>query len=181
MMLYTDARNFLLSTLRKGEAGKHVIRAMFDLIRCDFQHLSRLSLSAMLHMTDLNIILTLWRLQIEQAEEACRNFAPKNLMASLYGENLVNNPLETLLAVNQFMGLEIPAEHIESMVNSDRRYDDAKVSGQRFSVQKRQETYQQLESFYGTDLDNGLNWMLKNNPDARLHPQLTAPLIIRSK
>ena len=35
------------------------VRAMIDLIRCDFQHLSNLSLSAMLHMTDLNIILTL--------------------------------------------------------------------------------------------------------------------------
>ena len=79
--MYTDAKNFLLSTLSKGEGEKHVIRAMFDLIRCDFQHLANLSFSAMLHMTDLNIILTLWRLHIEQAENALQQFSPKNVMA----------------------------------------------------------------------------------------------------
>ena len=107
LLMYTDAENFLLSTLRKGEGGKHVIRAMFDLLRCDFQHLANLDLSAMLHMTDLNIILTLWRLQIEQAEQALQQFSPKNVLASLYGEKLIHKPLETLEAANQFLELGI--------------------------------------------------------------------------
>ena len=44
LMLYTDAKNFLLSTLRKGEESKYTVRAMFDLIRCDFPHLANLGL-----------------------------------------------------------------------------------------------------------------------------------------
>jgi len=177
LMLYTDARNFLLSTLRKGEGGKHVIRAMFDLLRCDFQHLSNLSLSAMLHMTDLNIILTLWRLQIEQAENALRQFASKKAMASLYGENLIHNPLEAIQAANQFLDLGVSSGQIKVIVDSDSRYDDAKSEGERFSVQKRQDRYQKVEDFYGEDLNNGLNWMIRNNPRTELNPDLSEPLI----
>jgi hypothetical protein len=177
LLLYTDARNFLLSSLRKGEGGKHVIRAMFDLLRCDFPHLANLSLSAMLHMTDLNIILTLWRLQIEQAEQALAQLAPGKSLASLYGEKLIHDPLSVLQAANQFLELGIPHEKIDAIVNSDSRHDDAKSKGDRFSLQKRQATYQRLENFYGEDLSNGLKWMLRTNPHVKLTPELNAPLV----
>ena len=178
LMLYTDARNFLLSTLKKGEGGKHVIRAMFDLLRCDFPHLSNLSFSAMIHMTDLNIILTLWRLQIEQAEKALQDFSSRNLMASLYGEKLISHPLQTLRAANKFLDLGISPEQINDIVKSDSRFNDAKSIGERFSLQKRSEVYERLESFYGPDLDNGFNWMIKNNPGTSLYPDLSGALNI---
>jgi len=177
LMMFTDARNFLLSTLRKGEGGRHVTRAMFDLLRCDFEHLANLSLSAMLHMTDLNIILTLWRLQIEQAENALRRYSPANTMASLYGEKLIQHPHETLAAANRFLGLGISAEQIEDIVKSDRRFADAKSEGQRFSLERRQETYRKLEDFYGDDLENTLNWMVRRNPGTRLEPVLSGALV----
>ena len=177
LLLYTDARNFLLSSLRKGEGGKHVIRAMFDLLRCDFPHLANLSLSGMLHMTDMNIILTFWRLQIEQAEKALQQFSSKKVLASMYGENLIHKPMEALEAANQFLDLGISPEQIEDIVKSDSRFNDAKDSGKRFSPQKRKETYQKLEDFYGVDLDNVLNWMKKNNPNTRLIPELIGALI----
>jgi hypothetical protein len=178
LLLYSDARNFVLSTLSKGEGGKHVTRAMFDLIRCDFEHLSNLSLSAMLHMTDLNIILTLWRLQIEQAEMALGTFSPEQVMASLYGENLIQNPRGALLGANRFLNLGIPDGVINDLVNSDRRFDNAKVTGQRFSVQERDETYRNMQKFYGDDLENGFNWMINRNPGTRLLPKLTGALSI---
>ena len=174
--MYTDARNFLLSTLSKGEGGRQVIRAMFDLIRCDFPHLAKLSFSAMLHMTDLNIILTLWRLHIQQAENALQQLSAKNVMASLYGEDLIQIARETLHAANQFLDLGITTEQINNIVDNDSRHEDAKSKGQEFSLQKRQDTYQKLEAFYGEDLGNGLNWMLRNNPKVTLKPDLSAPL-----
>lgn len=177
LLLYSDAKNFLLSSLRKGEGGRHVVRAMFDLIRCDFQHLSNLSLSAMLHMTDLNIILTLWRLQIDQAEMALQQFSSQQVMRSLYGEKLIADPLETLKAANRFLELGVSDEQIGAIVRSDTRFNDAKSSGEKFSLQKRQETYHKLEEFYGDDLDNGLKWMLKHNPHVKLKPNLSAALI----
>ena len=178
LLLYTDAKNFLLSTLKKGEEGRHTIRAMFDLLRCDFPHLANLTLSAMLHMTDINIIATLWRLQIEQAEMALRDFSPNNRMASLYGERLINNPLETLRAASQFMDLGISAEQINDIVTSDSRFHDAKIIGEKFSVQKRKETYQRLENFYGGELDHVLKWMVNKNPGTTLQPDLTGALNI---
>jgi len=176
LMLYTDAKNFLLSTLKKGEESKYTVRAMFDLIRCDFPHLANLGLSDSIHMTDLKVILTLWRLQIEQANQAIRYFSPRNLMASVYAERLIENPLEILLAANQFLELGIPAGQIDDIVKSDTRLNDAKNTGKRFSVEARNEAYQKVEDFYGNELDNGLRWMVQNNPGTRLNPKMSDPL-----
>lgn len=179
LMLYTDARNFLLSTLRKGESGKHLTRAMFDLIRCDFPHLSRLTISSIIHMTDWNIILTLWRLHIEQAEAMLKQHSPTQVMASLYGEELVHQPHQALQAANQFLDLGIPSDRITEIAESDKRFDDAKISGEKFSVQKRKETYQKIEQFYGIELQQIFKWMLRNNPSVRLEPKLTGSLVQR--
>jgi hypothetical protein len=178
LMLYTDARNFVLSTLSKGEGGKQTIRSMFDLLRCDFQHLSNLQLTHTIHMTDLRVAMTLWRLQIEQAEQALQLYSPDNIMASLYGEKLIRNPLETLQAVNQFMELGISSEQISAIANSDDRFIDAKNKGERFSLQKRKSRYEQLESFYGDDLDDGLQWLIRNNPGTKLRPDPSGALHI---
>lgn len=176
LMLYTDARNFILSTLKKAEGGKQTIRSMFDLIRCDFPHLSNLQLTHAIHMTDLRVIMTLWRLQIEQAEAALHQFSSGNEMASLYGENLIKSPLKALHAANQYLGLGISAAQIDTLVKSDKLSADAKNEGEQFSVQKRQETYQVLEDFFGEDLDNGLGWLLRNNPGTKLKPELSGSL-----
>ena len=149
LMLYTDAKNFLLSTLKKGEESKYTVRAMFDLIRCDFPHL---------------------------ANQAIRYFAPRNLMASVYGERLIESPLEILQAANQFLELGISAGQIDDIVGSDTRFNDAKNIGKRFSVEARSEAYQKVENFYGDELDKGLRWMVQNNPGTRLNPKMGAPL-----
>lgn len=177
LLLYTDARNFLLSTLRKGESGKHLARAMFDLIRCDFPHLSRLTMSSVIHMTDWNIILTLWRLHIEQAESMLQQHSSARVMASLYGEELVSQPRQALQAANRFLELGIPSDRITQIAESDNRFNDAKVAGKKFSVQKRRDTYQKLEDFYGIELEQVFNWMLRNNPSVQLKPKLTGSLV----
>jgi hypothetical protein len=177
LMLYTDAKNFLLSTLKKGEESKFAVRAMFDLIRCDFPHLEKLRVTDTIHMTDLKIILTLWRLQIKQAELALRTFAPQNVMASLYGEQLIENPLNALRAANQFLDLGISSDQLDQIASSDRRFMDAKNASQQFSVEKRNEAYAKVESFYGGELDKGLGWMMHGNPGTQLRPNLTGGLI----
>jgi len=176
LLMYTDARNFLLSTLKKGETAKHTVRAMFDLIRCDFPHLANLRLTDTIHMTDMKIILTLWRLQTEQAEQALKAFSSTGMMRSIYGERLIASPLETVQAANRFLELDIPAARIEAIMSSDRCLMDAKNAGQIFSAQRRKEAYQKVEHFYGAELDNGLRWMVQSNPGTRLLPELPGAL-----
>ena len=176
LMLYTDARNFLLSTLKKGEQSKYSVRAMFDLTRCDFPYLANLRLTDTIHMTDLKVILTLWRLQIEQANQALSQYSLKNRMASLYGERLIEKPLETLLLANRFLELGIAEDRLRAIANSDSRFDDAKNTGQRFSVEKRSRAYDRVKDFYGSELDKGLRWMVQNNPGTRMHPELIGAL-----
>jgi len=176
LMLYTDAQNFLLSTLKKGEQSKYAVRAMFDLTRCDFPHLANLRLTDTIHMTDLKVILTLWRLQIEQADKALQQFSPLNRMASIYGERLIESPLETLQLANRYLELGISEDEISRIANSDSRFDDAKSAGQRFSIENRKQAYEKVKAFYGTELDMGLRWMLQNNPGIQLTPTLAGTL-----
>ncbi|HNP63664.1 MAG TPA: hypothetical protein PKH39_06970 [Woeseiaceae bacterium] len=177
LMLFTDARNFVLSTLRKGEGGKQTVRSMFDLLRCDFAHLANLQLTHTIHMTDLRVIMTLWRLQIEQAKAALEGFSTSNEMASLYGESLIRQPLEALRAVNEYLQLGLSPQQIDDVIASDRRFIDAKNADERFSVEQREERYRELETFYGSDLDDGLQWLLRNNPGTQLRPELLGELL----
>lgn len=181
LMLYTDARNFVLSALKKGEGGKQTIRSMFDLLRCDFPHLAGLQLTHTIHMTDLRIIMTLWRLQIEQAEQAIQQFSPEGVMASLYGEELIDNPLGVLRAANEFLDLGFSSAQIDAIASSDDRFSDAKNVGEQFSKEKRANLYQRLEEFYGADLDDGLEWLLRNNPGSHLVPDPGGALRIQDE
>lgn len=176
LMLYTDARNFILSTLRKGEGGKQTVRSMFDLLRCDFPHLSNLQLTHTIHMTDLRVIMTLWRLQLEQAEQLLKKYSPDRRIASLYGDDLIENPGKCLQAANEFLGLGIPAEQIDAIANSEERHVDAKNPGEVFSLARREEAYQRLEAVFGDDINDGLEWLIANNPGTRVRPRLSGPL-----
>ena len=176
LMLYTDARNFLLSTLKKGEESKYAVRAMFDLIRCDFPNLAQLQVSDTIHMTDLKVIMTLWRLHIEQANQALGQFAPTNRLASVYGERLIENPLQALQTINGFLELGIPGEEIDRIAGSESRFEDAKNTGRAFSAEQREEAYRKVRDFYGEDLENGLQWMVRNNPGTLLMPEMSGAL-----
>lgn len=176
MMLYSDARNFVLSTLKKGEGGKQTIRSMFDLLRCDFPHLSGLQLTHALQMTDLRVAMTLWRLHIEQAEALLQQFAPDKSMASLYGESLVMQPETALRAAFRFLELGASEEQVEAATRSDARSIDAKNPEESFSPKKRAQAYQTLEAYFGSDIDDGLQWLIRNNPGTSLIPTLSGPL-----
>ncbi|RBP53288.1 sulfotransferase domain-containing protein [Arenicella xantha] len=176
VMLYTDARNFLLSTLKKGEDARQTVRAMFDLLRCDFPHLSQLRITDVIHMSDLKVTLTLWRLQLEQAEQMLKHFVPSNKMASLYAETLIADPAGALEAVNQFLELGLNGDVMQAIATDDVRFQDAKNSQHQFSKEKRDATYEAIESFYGADLENGYRWLTNNNPATSLTPTLTGGL-----
>jgi len=176
LMLYTDARTFVLSTLRKGEGGKQTVRSMFDLIRCDFPQLLNLQVTQTIHMTDLRVAMTLWRLQLEQAKFMLQQFSTDKVIASLYGERLIESPLEALQAANRFLQLGISSKRIEDIAGGDVRFKDAKNPQETFSKQERDRHYETLETFYGADLTDGLEWLIRNNPDTKLYPDLGAPL-----
>lgn len=176
LMLYTDARRFLLSTLNKGETAKQRQRSMFDLLRCDFPHLSQLGVSNVIHLSDLKICLTLWRLQLEQAEQVLTHVSNKAVIKSLYAETLINDPTAALYAVNTFFELDIPSESIDGIASSDVGTQDAKNTNNDFSISKRAASNQKTEEFYGADLANGYNWLVTNNPTTSLTPTLSSPL-----
>jgi len=178
LVLYTDARNFFLSSLRKGEYGRQTTRAMFDLIRCDFEHLSGLRISDVIHMSDVKVILTLWRLQIQQVEQALRSPSYSPILYSLAGESLLTNGSEVLSAVNQFMELGIGQDAIDEVLHGELMSTDAKDSSKKFSMQQRDAEYAALREFYGQDIDNALNWLNQNNPRIGLQPVLSNPLQI---
>ena len=78
--------------------------------------------------------------------------------------------------MNRHLG--IPVERIREITQSKQRFEDAKTSGETFSVQKRSETYQKLEQFYGTELEQVFKWMLRNNPAVQIRPNISGSLNI---
>ena len=181
LLLYTDARNFLLSTLKKGEQAKQQQRAMFDLLRCDFPHLSQLGLSDAIHMSDLKLCLTLWRLQLEQAEQALLAPPLKGLLRSLHAEKIISDLDSVLHSANDFLQLGIANEMLSAEALGDTASQDAKDRTRRFSVEQRESNYKAIEQFYAEDLPNGYEWLTTNNPSTSLMPQLSNALKVDSE
>lgn len=178
LMMYTDVRNFVLSTLKKGESAKQRQRSMFDLIRCDFPHLATLNVSDVIQLSDLKLSLTLWRLHIEQAQNILNtNNAGANIR-SVYAEDLINNPAKMIVACNDFLELGLSKETIDEVVNGRLITHDAKDSDAEFSLDKRASQYKKIETFFQDDLNNGYQWMLANNPSTKLTPKLPQALIV---
>lgn len=180
ILLYTDARNFLLSALKKGEPARQTLRAMFDLLRCDFPHLTNLRISDAIHMSDLKLILTLWRLQIEQAETVIRQPFSDGRLLSLHAEQIINHSSQAVLAAGDFFGLGLDKKRVKEISSGEISQRDAKEPQKKFSIEKRASVYAEIERFYGEDLSNGLQWLNANNPKIGLEPQLSAPLILAS-
>lgn len=177
LILYTDARRFLLSTLKKGEAAKQIQRSMFDLLRCDFPHLTQLSLSNAIHMSDLKLSLTLWRLQLEQAQQLLAYTPLTGRIKSLYSEALIDQPIQVLESANEFLNLGIAKDDIQNIAYGSTFRRDAKDLSMSFSAEAREQQYQAVEDFYGADLDNGYRWLCNNNPKTELLPELAEPLV----
>ena len=180
IVLYTDVKNFLCSTLAKGEHGRQRTRAMFDLLRCDFPQLANLRLSDVIRMSDLKLILTFWRLQIEQAQKMLIDFGSDTKIVSLYAEKLINDVSTALPIISEHLQLGISASKMQQIAISDERLRDAKNPQQQFSVQKRAENFHKITDFYAADLENGYHWMTQNNPAVALYPKLGNALAMKS-
>jgi len=176
LLLYTDVRHFMLSTFKKGEQAKQRQRSMFDLLRCDFSHLSQLSVSDAISMSDLKLSLTLWRLQIDQAESVLSGLPSSDGLRSLHSELLINEVDSWLYRISQHLKIELTVEQIRIISNSKLVAQDAKDGEKQFSVSEREKSYKEIEALIGTDLDKGYRWMLNNNPTATLEPILSKPL-----
>jgi GTP cyclohydrolase I len=62
-----------------------------------------------------------------------------------------------------------------------RRYPVSMIGileGQEFSLEKRKARYDQLETHYGDDLSDGLEWLIRSNPGTQLQPDLSGALKI---
>jgi hypothetical protein len=176
LILFNDARNFLLSSLRKGEGGKRLTRLMFDQIRKDFEHLSRLRLQDIIPLTDMTIICTLWRLHIEQVAPLLNEYGPQNRLRSVYGERLINDAKLVLQETNQFLNLDFSDKQLQTIINAEAFSEDSKKKDEQFSTQQRELRFKEIENFYGHEISGILDWMVKNNPQTRLKPELSFPL-----
>lgn len=172
LILYTGARRFLLSTLKQGEQARQTTRAMFDLLRCDFPHLRNLSLSNALHMSDLKLVLTLWRLQIEQIQAVLNAIGQQKSIVSLDAELLDTDPIKQLIQVNQFLDTGLIDEDMVSHLESGLLAIDAKSPSKNYDQKNRDTEYRRVYDFFANDIENGFRWLLSNNTATNLQPQL---------
>ena len=79
---------------------------------------------------------------------------------------------------HDFLQLQLSESHLREVIASEKRAQDAKNPQKKFSVEARNQVYQSLETFYGDDLQNGMQWMTQNNPHVKLVPSLSSALAL---
>ncbi|WP_417492903.1 hypothetical protein [Maricaulis sp.] len=176
LLLYSDLRAFLLSIAKKGEPGRAFARQLFTIFAMDGHAIAQTAPRELLKLTDLQIAALVWHMQLASLLEAARAVGADRF-ASLDGDSFLQTPEPALIAVDDFFGLGLGADHAKAVADGPLFGRDSKDPTQAYSAARRAEEAQQTAAMIGPSLDAIIEWSYglfpsSPRPGAMPHPLL---------
>ncbi len=157
ILLYSDLRSFLISLIKKGQPGLAYARHTLPILNMDSDFVSGVAGDMVKQLSDLQIIVLVWRLQMSVFADVLAAF-PKTRVASLDSRLLLQNPVATLRKVIDFYGYDVSDNEIGNIAAGPLFHQHAKVTGQPFDAAKRGEETRRIEDEFGKKLDQVMAW-----------------------
>lgn len=151
VLLFSRLRAFLISVLKKGEAGRHFVRTLYNIFALDGTGLGRIPARQAMTFTDLQVAALVWRHQVEQFQHLLELFPTR--VRLLDGDRFLAAPAATLRVQRDFLGLEIDDAVIDAIAASDLLTRDAKEGGRDFDAGTRSDEAREVERRFGSELD----------------------------
>jgi len=177
ILLYSDLDRFVLSTLSKGEEARVLVRNMFNQVRLDIPALVQMSAGAALPLSDLMIMVSLWRMQVQQFEMIANEPRLAAQIRTLQTEIFLQNRDKTLTVASDFLNLSLEEEQIKEILNGPVFGQDAKRAGKPYDRQAESKRKSKLKSIFQEDIKKTYTWMRSGTPGVQTNPILPAKLI----
>ncbi len=178
LFLYSDLPSFLVSIAKGGVQQSRYVRRLFGDIAMDLGQPLPWSGADLLHMSDLEIAALTWHRQIAGFRRSW-SMLDGERAASLDCEAFLDDPAGTLAAIDAYFGLELGAEHIQSVVDGGLLERHAKQTEQAYSAQRRRQEDEAIRRQLGSTLDKVVAWSYQNCPETPAGAPLSNPLVSR--
>src|SRR5579859_3217276 len=115
LLLYSSLQYFLVSILKKGEQGRAFVRQLFAVLRMDSERTRGMDLEALSRLTDLQIAAFTWYAQMDTYLRLLEQH-PRAHVATLDCDAFLAQPLETLVKLAAFFGMDVGRERLAQVV-----------------------------------------------------------------
>lgn len=172
IFLTSSLESFLLSVVKKGEAGRAFARMMYTIFAMDGRG-PQMSNLELLRLSDLQMAAMVWHMQIAEMQAALEGAGER--VAWLDGDAFLRTPEETLTKIDQFLGLGLGEAGVKAAVSGPVMKVNPK-SGQPFSAADRAADADRVRTFLGDDLERISQWSRASYPNSHAG-ELTSPVL----
>lgn len=174
VFLYSDLAGFLVSILKKGEAGRSFARHLFNIFALDHAMLRAIDHRAAMRLTDLQAAALVWLAQADYVLRALT--ADPARCRSLHCDVFLQRPSETLAAAANFLGLEFPRAALDAVASGPLFAHDSKNAERRHDAAARAREAQDMRARHGDSINATLDWARQWNAGRALPSRLPNPL-----
>lgn len=175
LLLHSSLEQFLVSIVKKGEAGRAFVRRLFNVIREDSTRTGSLPPAALMQLTDLQIAAFVWYQQMDVYLQLLARFPQANIR-TLDCEVFLAQPETTLVKLCELFGIHADAESSRQVVAGPifRKY--SKNDMQDYDLALRQNEHTEVMQQHGIEIAGILSWSAGIRPEGPLHLPLPRAL-----
>ena len=158
VLLYSDAKTFLASVVRRGLLGRINARKLYVNLRSWSALDFGFSESEIFEQTDLQIAALSWLMQMAHFDRLFTTFGADRLII-LDAADLLANPVTELERVQSFFGLGFRHEEVEAIVSGPVFSRHSKDRGRDYGQKAREEDHNALLKAHSDELEMVLKWL----------------------
>ncbi|MEO0973339.1 MAG: hypothetical protein AAFX85_09600 [Pseudomonadota bacterium] len=171
LLLYSDLRAFLVSVIKKGEAGRWFVRHLLNILRLDGALINDWQERERMAMTDLQVAALVWWLQIDNYLAFLDRTLPGQRVGTLDATAFLEQPAVALAAVNDQLKLSLPVDMLTRAANGPAFQRHSKFADLEYDAAQRADERASIEAAHGEAIEVTLAWaaQLRGSPDALPH------------
>lgn len=158
VLLYSDARTFLASVVRRGLLGRINARKLYVNLRSWSALDFGFSEDEIFEQTDLQIAALAWLMQMAHFDRLAATFGPGRLIV-LDAAELLASPVTQLERVQSFFGLGFRTEEVEAIVSGPVFSSHSKDRGRPYGQKAREDEHEALLEAHSNELGMVLKWL----------------------
>lgn len=175
LLLYSNLKYFLVSILKKGEAGRAFVRMLFGVIRADSERTRSLDPEALSRLTDLQIAAFAWYAQMDAYLRLLEQF-PERRIATLDCDVFLADPLTTLVKLCTLFGIEADEDRLAQIVAGPLFSKSSKNAADDYDAAVREAEYKAVLEENRAAVEATLAWSVRLRPEGEIKLPLARAL-----
>ena len=167
LLLHSSLRYFLVSILKKGEPGRAFVRQLFAVLRMDSDRTRTLDPEALSRLTDLQIAAFAWYAQMDGHLRLLERH-PRAHIATLDCDRFLAEPLETLVKLAGFFGMDVDRGRLAEVVAGPVFAKSSKNNADDYDAAVREAEYRETLESNREAVESVLDWSTRLRPEGAI-------------